>query len=158
MILCGIILFMNNSDLHFIISLISHIHSDAASFLQVRLQEKGLPDLVSSHGNILFQLSLVEKLTMSILAKKINRDKSTTTVLAKKLEKEGYVIRESSAEDNRVTFVRLSDKGREYTKITNDISKELINTCYTGFSREEQEQLYTLLKRVEQNFDEKTEK
>lgn len=144
---------MSSSELHFIVSLISHIHSDAASFLQTRLQEKGLPDLVSSHGNILFQLSLVEKLSMSMLAKKINRDKSTTTVLTKKLEREGYVTRETSTEDNRVTFVRLSDKGRAYTEVSQEISRDLIETCYKGFSAAEKEQVFGLLKRIERNFE-----
>jgi DNA-binding MarR family transcriptional regulator len=135
-----------------IISLISHTHSDASAFLKLKLEELGLPDMVSSHGNILYHLSLVDKLPMSLLAQRINRDKSTTTVLVKKLESSGYVTRESSQEDKRVTYVKLSDKGHQYTDATAAISQQLVATCYEGFSEEEKRTVYILLSRIADNF------
>ena len=74
------------------LSIISKIHSLSSSFLKKELEEKGLKELVSSHGNILFQLSVSEQLSMTEIASRIHRDKSTTTVLVKKLEKEGSRI------------------------------------------------------------------
>lgn len=139
-------------DYSSITSLISRIHSLASDFLKFKLEQEKLPEFVSSHGNILFQLSQTEKLTMTELAKKINRDKSTTTVLVRKLSNAGFVERDKSTIDNRVVYIRLSQQGREYTNATAQISKELNETCYTGFSEKDKEAIFTLLLRIAENF------
>ncbi|MCQ2596678.1 MAG: MarR family transcriptional regulator [Treponema sp.] len=136
------------------ISKISHIHSLSADFLTERLSEKGLENFASSHGNILFQLSLVESMKMNELAEKINRDKSTTTVLVQKLINEGLVEVKSSETDKRSKLIYLSEKGRDYNKLTADISANLIKTFYCGFSEEEKETFYSFLLRIEKNFSE----
>ena len=88
-------------DVNSSISLLSNIHSITADFLTEKLKERGFPDFASSHGNILFQLSVNEKMPMGELAEKINRDKSTTTVLVRKLEAEGYITGEADPADKR---------------------------------------------------------
>ncbi|MCM1321553.1 MAG: MarR family transcriptional regulator [Bacteroides sp.] len=133
-------------------SLISSIHSAAAEFLKFQLEADGLPEFTTSHGNILFQLSQAEKLTMTELAKRVHRDKSTATVLVRKLEKAGFVIRKKSQTDNRITFIALSEKGLSYTRATEKISRKLNETGYAGFSEQEKEILYTLLEKVAGNF------
>jgi DNA-binding MarR family transcriptional regulator len=143
---------MEKRELSSIISLISEIHTKAADFLQERLARTGLTDLVSSHGNILFQLSISGKLTMKELSARINRDKSTATALVKKLETAGFITREQSEADNRVTSVSLSEAGRRITGTTSAISKELVDTCYAGFTDEEKEAVYGYLKRIGANF------
>lgn len=89
---------------------------------------------------------------MGELARQVNRDKSTVTVLVRKLEQNGFVLREISADDNRVTYISLSEKGREYTDLTASISRELIATCYQGFSEQEKQQVFSLLRRIALNF------
>ena len=83
------------------ISQVSHIHSLTADFLKKRLAQNGFDDFASSHGNILFQLSINKAITMKELAAKINRDKSTTTVLVRKLEQEGLVTATTDSSDKR---------------------------------------------------------
>ena len=139
-------------DISSTISLVSHIHSASADFLKTRLAGQGLPDLSSSHGFILFLLSRDDKLTMSEIAARINRDKSTTTVLVRKLEKAGFVKSEISAVDSRSKFIMLTDQGKEYNKVTEKLSKELIATFYKGFSDTEKQQIFNLLKRISDNF------
>jgi DNA-binding MarR family transcriptional regulator len=134
------------------ISKISHIHSEAADFLVQKLAEKGLPELASSHGNILFQLSQNQTMTMGELTKKINRDKSTTTVLVRKLKNAGLIQVLSDKNDKRNKILALTEKGTEYTQLTAEISKELVGTFYKGFSDEEKQQFFEFLKRIEKNF------
>ena len=141
-----------NQNINKSISKISHIHSLSADFLTERLSEKGLENFASSHGNILFQLSLVDSMRMNELSEKINRDKSTTTVLVQKLINKGLVEVKSSETDKRSKLISLSEKGREYNKLTAEISSELIKTFYKGFTREEKETFFALLCRIEQNF------
>ncbi len=147
-----------SQEYNYISSLIAQIHTSSSNFLKTRLSQEGLPELVSSHGFILYTLSMNESLTMTDLAKSINKDKSTTTALIKKLEKAGLVERLSSDKDRRVIFIRLSAQGAKFTKAMSSISKELTETCYKGFTDEEKMLVFTLLSRIGNNFsDIKTE-
>ena len=102
---------INNS-----ISSISQLHTLTADFLIDELAKKGLSNIASSHGNILFQLSKVESLSMGELAQKINRDKSTTTVLIRKLIKENLVTECINENDKRNKLIKFSKKGEEYAE------------------------------------------
>lgn len=136
------------------ISLLSNVHSITADFLTEKLAQQGFKEFASSHGNILFQLSIRNQLSMSELAKIINRDKSTTTVLVRKLETEGYVKVEPDPNDKRGRFVSLTDNGKKYNSITAEISKDLLTTFYKDFSEEEKEQFVSFLSRIKNNFQE----
>ena len=104
----------------FVLALISRIHTKSAEFTNSRLpQENGL---VSSHGFILFQLAEKEKLTMKDIASIINRDKSTTTVLIKKLLDKGLVKQESSIDDKRIKYITLTAKGKKLSAGKGDAS------------------------------------
>ena len=59
-------------DVNSSISLLSNIHSITADFLTEKLKERGFPDFASSHGNILFQLSINEKMPMGTYGKSAN--------------------------------------------------------------------------------------
>lgn len=136
------------------ISFLSHIHSVISDFLTEKLKQRGFKDFVSSHGNILFQLNLNKKMTMSELSKKINRNKSTTTVLVRKLEKEGFITVLADKNDKRNKYISLSEKGKEYNNATSEISKSLLSTFYKGFTQEEKQLFMSYLKRIEKNFKE----
>lgn len=133
------------------ISLLSHIHSATADFIQQQLCEKGLTSLASSHGFILFCLSKNDMLPLGALAEKINRDKSTTTVLVRKLAKAGLVTVEKCSSDSRKKFVQLTGQGRAYNEVMAHISKELLATCYAGFSEAEKESFTAFLLRINEN-------
>ena len=90
---------------------------------------------------------------MKELANRIHRDKSTTTVLVRKLELAEYIKRETSKDDNRVFYITLTEKGEEYTKNTSRISERLITKCYEGFSENDKNTVLELLTRISQNFN-----
>ena len=133
-----------------VLSLISRIHSKSQNFLHKKMAENGLPDLATSHGFILFCLSK-GALSFSELTEKINRDKSTTTALVKKLENLGLVEIHVCASDSRRKFVSLTEKGRAYNETTSALSQELLTTAYRGLTDEEAETLLSLLVRLSQN-------
>ena len=134
------------------ISQVSHIHSLTADFLKKRLAQSGFDDFASSHGNILFQLGVNKSITLKELAAKINRDKSTTTVLVRKLEQEGLVSAIPSPNDRRNKILTLTPKGAEYNTLMQKLSKELLAKFYKGFSEEEITQFSEFLGRIESNF------
>lgn len=139
-------------DVNSSISLLSNIHSITADFLTERLKAKGFPDFASSHGNILFQLSVNEKMTMGDLSEKINRDKSTTTVLVRKLEAEGFITGESDPADKRSRIIYLTEKGKQFNQTAQELSSELLGTFYKGFTEEEKETFFQTLLRIKNNF------
>ncbi|MCR5081011.1 MAG: MarR family winged helix-turn-helix transcriptional regulator [Treponema sp.] len=134
-----------------IVALISHIHTKTQEFTNKFLSQKG--NFVSSHGFILYQLSVNEKLSMGELSRLINRNKSTTTTLVKKLTEEGLVELKQSETDSRIKYIFLTEKGHEYKDFTGDISKELLSACYKNFSETEKDQLLSLLLKMSRNFD-----
>ena len=134
------------------ISQVSQLHSITADFLKKRLAEKGFDDFASSHGYILYQLSINQKITMKELSAKINRDKSTTTVLVRKLEQSGLVKVTVDTNDKRNKQLTLTPKGSEYNQMTAELSKELLTTFYKGFSEEEKKEFCDYLDRIKNNF------
>ena len=139
-------------DVNSSISLLSHIHTITADFITEKLKERGFPDFASSHGNILFQLSVNEKMTMGELAEKINRDKSTTTVLVRKLESEGFITGDPDPADKRSRIIYLTEKGKQFNNTAMELSKELLETFYRGFSEEEKNLFFQSLLKVKENF------
>lgn len=140
------------TDVNSAISLLSHIHTITADFLISKLKEKGFQEFASSHGNILFQLKENGPMKMGDLAKNINRDKSTTTVLVRKLENEGLVSTKTDSADKRSKSIFLTEKGAQYNEITGEISKDLLSTFYKGFSEEEKKDFLSYLNRIQNNF------
>ena len=134
------------------IAKVSQIHSLTADFLKKRLAENGFDDFASSHGYILYQLSVNPEITMKELAAKINRDKSTTTVLVRKLEQAGLVKVQTGTTDKRSKLLSLTQKGNEYNKMTMQLSKELLATFYKGFTQEEKEVFSKFLEKIKGNF------
>ena len=67
-----------------------------------------------SHGHILLNLFADGELTMTELTNRIRRKAPTTTVLVKKLKKEGYVSSKMSSDDSRVNLIFLTEKGRKH--------------------------------------------
>ena len=139
-------------DVNSSISLLSHIHTITADFLIEKLKARGYPDFASSHGNILFQLSINEKMTMGELSERINRDKSTTTVLVRKLEKDGFITGKPDPVDKRSRIIFLTEKGKQFNTTAMELSKELQETFYKGFSEEEKENFFQSLLKIKQNF------
>ncbi len=139
-------------DVNSSISLLSHIHTITADFLIEKLKEHGYPDFASSHGNILFQLNVNEKMTMGELSEKINRDKSTTTVLVRKLESEGFITGEPDPNDKRSRIIYLTEKGKTFNTTAMELSKQLLDTFYKGFTEKEKEDFVNTLLRIKKNF------
>ncbi len=133
-----------------LVSLISRIHSNAAEFTNRRLSDK---NIVSSHGFILYLLSVNGSMTMGEIARSINRDRSTTTVLVRRLKEDGLVKEDASKTDGRSKNISLTAKGKKMNSRTASISSDLLSVCYKNFSAAEKEQLLSLLLKFNENIE-----
>lgn len=137
----------------YIVYFISRTKKKMIRFIEKKLLENDMDDLIPSHGNILTALyENNEKLTMKRIAEIIGKDKSTVTPLISKLLSLGYIKKEKDEKDKRITYISLTNKGREIRTKYNNISSEVYKTAYKGFSKEEKEIFLNLLKRLNNNF------
>ena len=79
------------------------------------------------------------------------------TTLVKRMEKEGLVNTESSAEDKRFKLVRLTDKGCDLFSQATIVAYDLINEVMSGIGKEEAVQLENRLKVLRRNIRRATE-
>ncbi len=135
-----------------IISVLSKIRMQANKFIIGKMADYGVYELAPSHGDIIFTLLNTEKITMKDLANSIKKDKSTVTVLVEKLVRLGYIRKERDAADNRITYLSLTEKGKDLKPMFEDISESLFKTVYHNIQKEEQEALMQSLEKINQNF------
>lgn len=136
-----------------IISVLSKIRTQANKFIIKKMADYGVYELAPSHGDIIFTLLRIEKITMKDLAGSIKKDKSTVTVLVEKLVRLGYIKKERDAADNRITYLSLTQKGADLKPMFEDISKNLFDTVYQNIPKEERGALMQSLDKINQNFD-----
>lgn len=86
-----------------------------------------------------------DDITVSELGKKLYLDSGTLTPLLKKMEKEGFLTRKRSAEDERRVEIKLTKKGRDLKKKAIDVPKN-VGECIKGkLSEKDAKSLYELL-------------
>lgn len=143
----------------YIIYFISRTKANMIKFIENKLKENKLTELIPTHGNILTALyESDKKLTMKEIAKKIGKDKSTVTSLVNKLISLGYVQKEKSSTDKRVTYISLTSKARDIEDTFNFISSQVRETAYKDFTPQEKEEFLRLLKKLGSNFKNENEK
>ncbi|CAI8767565.1 Transcriptional regulator [Brevibacillus sp. IT-7CA2] len=133
-------------------SLISHIRDVVNKLIISELEKHGVEGIVPSHGDILLCLYKHDNVTMKELAEYIHRTKPTVTVLVNKLVACGYVIREKDVNDNRITYIKLTQRGMELQPIFQEVSNRIREMMYGGLSETEGELLENLLEKVLQRF------
>ena len=131
-----------------ILSLISKIHEKGNRFIIDELKNNGAEGLVPSHGDILVCLYKNGKMTMKEIADCIHRTKPTLTVLVDKLEKLGYLKRETSEKDSRCTNIVLTQKGENFKPTFEKISKDLNKMLFKNLSEHEALFLEELLEKM----------
>lgn len=137
----------------YIVYFISRTKKKMIQFIEQKLNEYEMNDIITSHGNILTVLyENEEKLTMSEIAKKIGKDKSTVTPLIQKLSKLGYIDKIRNEKDLRITYIVLTEKGKQLEHKFDAISAEVYETAYKDFTLEEKETFLRLLKKLNKNF------
>ena len=109
------------------------------------LRQRGVEGIVPSHGDIVHVLLHAESCSMSELARRIGRTKSTVTVLVRKLEQAGYVQREPDAADARGVRISLTARGKALEPAFREISDRLEALICERLSDDEAARLEALL-------------
>ncbi len=134
--------------------LIGRIRERYKAFLEGEMRNRGLTGLVTSHADILVALTFCGELTLSEVAEKIHRDRSTVTTLVAKLVKLGYVRQRKNEEDNRSSFLSLTERGKAVIPEMQPITKLLFEKATAGISGEEWTAFRQTLEKIYGNFKE----
>lgn len=106
-----------------------------------------------SRLELLHVLYEADEMSQGALQKKVNIDNAAVTRHLKQLEENGTVTRRKNPEDNRVTFVRLTEEGRNRIVAYCEEKQRFITTVLEGVSSEERSQLMNILARVQHNVE-----
>ncbi|MCR5431145.1 MAG: MarR family transcriptional regulator [Lachnospiraceae bacterium] len=85
-----------------------------------------------------------ESISVGRLGSILRLDAGTLTPLLKNLEKEGYVTRQRSKEDERITLISITEKGNALKEKCKDIPLELAKNS-VELSEKDARELYRLL-------------
>ncbi|MCR8656457.1 MarR family winged helix-turn-helix transcriptional regulator [Paenibacillus endoradicis] len=105
----------------------------------------------SSRYDLLYQLYIADEVNQSTLQKAVNIDSAAITRHLKQLELEGMVSRWKSQADNRVTFVRLTDNGRNQIEVYKKEKINFLSQMMHDFDAEELKILSNMLTRMQHN-------
>jgi DNA-binding MarR family transcriptional regulator len=87
----------------------------------------------------------------SNLAKELSITPATVSAMVKRMEKAGFVLRKRNTEDERVSNVYLTEKGREVSLELDSLQNEMENLVFKGFSDEEKDLMKGFLERIDEN-------
>ncbi|MBO7525647.1 MAG: MarR family transcriptional regulator [Clostridia bacterium] len=104
-----------------------------------------LKPLGLTYTQYLVFLVLWEKdgITVGEICEKLILDNGTLSPLLKKMEKDGFLKKARSKEDDRVVIISLTEKGREMQQKAKDVPKSVAGCI--NLSQEKSQTLYTLL-------------
>lgn len=135
-----------------LMSLISKAKRNMDAYVLEEMRKRGYKELSISHGDILVNFYDKDVMNYKELSKRISKSQQTMTTLIRKLEKESFITIEIDSDDRRNKLVRLSDKGKEFLPVLVEISKDLYDRQYIGFSEEEKEIIKKVLPKLIKNF------
>lgn len=101
------------------------------------LKEKGIDDFNGPHGRILYVLWQNDNLPIGELAQKTSLAKSSLTSMLDRMEEKGQITRIYDRNDRRQIRVLLSEKAKMLNKCYQEVSQQMNEVFYYGFTDEE---------------------
>jgi DNA-binding MarR family transcriptional regulator len=133
--------------------LISAARRAINQFLVDAMRSHDMGTFAPSHGDIVAVLLYSGATTMTALAERINRDRSTVTTLVQRLSDEGYVTFRDNPDDARSRLVYLTEKGLNLQATFETISSELAATLWDGVDTAARALFRDTLRQIIHNFE-----
>lgn len=137
--------------------LISKIKTIGGRRFDKILQKKNIDAFNGAQGKILYVLWQGGKMTVTEVSQKSGLAKTTLTTMLARMREQGLIRMQENTEDKRSAIVCLTEKSAELKEAYDDVSEEIENIYYKGFSDAETEQFESYLRRVLKNLEEENE-
>jgi len=131
--------------------LISQVHQLSGRVFARKLRDHGLEVINPAQGRILFALWKGDGIPIKELASRTKLQKSTLTSMLDRLEQDGLISRSPSEKDRRVILISLARDHEIIRDLFLQVSHEMIEEFYAGFSPGEIDDFEEKLKRIIRN-------
>lgn len=111
----------------------------------------GCAGISATRFRLLQELFAAEEVGQTSLQKSLGIDGAAVTRHLKQLEAKDFVSRRNCPDDNRVTLVHLTERGREHIDEFVQEKSRLIENLFDGFDAEERKVLANMLERMHRN-------
>ncbi len=108
-------------------------------------------EINSAQGRIMFALWQADGISISELVKKTQLKKSTLTSMLDRLEKMEYVRRQRCKKDRRKILIKRTNKDKNLESRYVELSQEITELFYKGFSKAEVDRFEKYLERILDN-------
>lgn len=135
----------SNGNLDILLRQVCKVHTNKVNKLL-----EGL-DLHIGQPMMLGLLNEKDGRSQSDLAKEMLIKPATISAMVKRLEKKNYVIRKRDSNDERVSNVYLTEKGRDVFNQLDEYKNTMESIVFDGFSDSERETMKGYLERVMDN-------
>lgn len=128
--------------------LLSKVHYISRRTLGSMLRDHGMEEFDPGQGRILFALWQGDDITITQLAERTALQKSTLTRMLDRLERADLLRREPAPADRRTVRVLLTDRARSALHTFAEVSEQMRDLFYRGFTQPEIEAFESALERV----------
>jgi len=120
-----------------------------------RIMQKFLDEtgVYQAQHRLLMEIFRNPDVSQNDIARSMDVSAATIAVSLKKLEKGGYIKRETVEEDNRFNKITITEKGNKVVEQSKQIFDLVHQKVFEGFSEEEKRTLFTLLQKLNSNLD-----
>lgn len=138
--------------------LISRIKQTGTRIFDRLLAESGIDSFNGAQGRILYVLWQQDGITISSLSAKTSLANTTLTAMLDRMEKLGLIVRKPDPADRRSRLIALTDKARSLQGDYANISQQMNERYYAGFTDEEIVVFEGYLQRVLSNLEREEQK
>lgn len=138
--------------------LISRIKQVGTRIFDRMLAESGIDSFNGAQGRILYVLWQHDDISISSLSARTSLANTTLTAMLDRMEKIGLIIRKPDPSDRRNRLIALTEKARSLQGDYTNISQQMNELYYAGFSEKEIMVFEGYLQRVLSNLEREEQK
>ncbi|MCB1165757.1 MAG: winged helix-turn-helix transcriptional regulator [Leptospiraceae bacterium] len=135
----------------YVLQYLSRIHDWQERFVQNAVRKAGYPDLAVSHCEIISFIGNKGPSTAAQIAATILKDRSTVTILVRKLESAGFLRRTPNEADARSTWIVLTADGKRLHRKLLSVFGRLRRTVHNAVPQNDRKILYKSLEALFRN-------
>jgi DNA-binding MarR family transcriptional regulator len=106
-------------------------------------------NLHRGQSRLFYKLADSDGISQTELAHRMNIAPATLTRMVQNMEKNGYVSRQTAANDQRVTLIHLTEKGIKTRAIIKEKLKTVDRKIFKNFTKADKESLQEMLMRIQ---------
>ena len=118
------------------------------------LYEKNIDAFNGAQGSLLYILWQEDGIPIRELSRRSGLAVTSLTGMLDRMEAAGLIYRDRGDKDRRKVLIFLTDNARSLEKDYNEVTEEIENIYYKGFSEEEIDQCEKYLQRIFHNVEE----